>query len=720
MEPSLSWGLRMAIGSTAPVVWGIASGQAEAGEWIALTAYCICWVALKGTYAQRLRVLFGGIILGLLSTTLGSVTGHFFLLSVIAMTVVAFLAGLFKNLGERGSGLAICVFVLFLISNAHPVQGDALEERLLLTLIGGGWNAVLGLFAIFYTKEQQPYRRTIAGIWQATGGLAQAVARGWDGKGPRSTHREIYLGEKAVRDAIDASFAFHELASHQVKAQEHGAEYELAQVRKAASLVATHMSAIAEELEALRLQLVPEDLRLRISTLIRSIHRTADRTAIFVLTRRPEEQTLAASLLQAQLRQAGILSEYDFSGNEWLEPQIRRVVQLTERSAKLINRSLERLNVLPESSMIRSYSVIKTIYTLHPRHWWRSIRVLFSLDSHTARFAVRTAVAAGLGMAIYKYFNLTMERGYWLPLTVIIVLQPYFVATFKKALDRVIGTLTGGLVGGLLFLLPAGLHLKEILLFASAIALVHYSKTRYRISAFFITLNLTLLLSISRDLSPEIILWRAGFTLLGAVIAIIAGFSLLPAWDRTWLPRFSLRAFERNWCYFRQTFSGTAGLQSNWTRYKRQAEVSNGNAFDSFNRATQEPGGLRRSYAPYFALITHSVRITRELNNIHLEHEAAGNPQLSAEPDPETQALLKRIAESFIMAIKEIQPLSGKPIREELAFTIPEPAPSLNAAQKLYLARLDAELRQALQNIASLRHNPLNPAPDGIRPALAS
>jgi uncharacterized membrane protein YccC len=715
MEPSLSWGLRMGLCSTVPVVWGLATGHLEAAEWIALTADSICWVALKGTYAQRLRILSGGAVLAIMSALLGSVTGHFLWLSVLCMGGVAFMAGLFKNLGERGSGLALCLYVLFLIANAHPVHGKELEERLLFVVIGGLWNAAVSLFAVFYTPAQQPYRRSIAVIWQTTSGLVRAVAKGWDGRDTRSTYREIYLAEKAVRDAIDSSFAFYELASHQVKAQEHGAEYELAQVRKAASLVATHVSAVAEELEALRLQLVPEDLRLRLAALLRALQRTSERMATFVLTRRPEERTLAKSMLEAQERQVSILSEFDFGGNEWLEPQIRRVMQLCERSAKLINRSIERLSLLPELSMIRSYSVIKTIYILHPRHWWRSIRLLFNLDSHTARYAVRTALAAALAMGIYKYFDLAEERGYWLPLTVIIVLQPYFIATFRKALDRLIGTLAGGLAGGLLLLLPAGLHLKELMLFVSAIAMIHYFKVQYRISAFFITLNLVLLLSVSRVLKPEVILWRAGFTLAGAIIAVIAGFTLLPAWDRTWLPRFSLRAFERNWCYFRHTFSGVNGLQSNWTRFKRSAEVSNSNAFDSFNRATQEPGGLRRSYAPYYALITHSVRITRELNNIHLEHEAASSQQNQV-ADPETVTLLRRIAESFVDAIKEIQPLSGKPIREELEFQIPDPPPALNAAQKLYLARLEAELRQSLQNIRSLR----SPGSANPEPAFAS
>src|SRR5690349_4426890 len=101
MEPSLSWGLRMAVATVVPVVWGISTGHEEAAEWIAVTADCICWVALKGTYPQRLRVLLGGAVLALGFASLGSLTGTSTLLSIGCMVVVAFMAGLFKNLGER-------------------------------------------------------------------------------------------------------------------------------------------------------------------------------------------------------------------------------------------------------------------------------------------------------------------------------------------------------------------------------------------------------------------------------------------------------------------------------------------------------------------------------------------------------------------------------------------------------------------------------------------
>src|ERR1043165_1987243 len=179
MEPSLTWGLRLAIATTAPVVWGITANHPAAGEWIALTADCICWVALKGSYAQRLRIMASGIVLTFLFGLLGSITGESFWLSVGCMLFVGFLAGLFRNLGERGSGLSLCVYIMFLVANAYPVAGEGLEGRMKYILIGGCWNAALVVISIFFRPEQQPYRRSISVIWRAAGILMEQIGKGW-------------------------------------------------------------------------------------------------------------------------------------------------------------------------------------------------------------------------------------------------------------------------------------------------------------------------------------------------------------------------------------------------------------------------------------------------------------------------------------------------------------------------------------------------------------
>lgn len=709
MEPSLSWGLRMALASVVPVVWGIETGHPAIGEWVALSAECICWVALKGSYAQRLRILAMGIALSLLFSFLGSITGHSFVWSVACMLAVAFLASLFRNLGDRGSGLALSVYIMFLVANAYPVSGDALEARMLYTLLGGFWNAILAVASMLFVPEQQPYRRSISAIWRATASLSARIAKGWDGKAVRSSAREIYESEKGVRAALDASFIVHERAAHQLRArQEEGARFHLAHTRKSAALVAASLVAIAEELEHLRLGSVEEPLRLRLHSLVSSLGHAATRMAALLLTRRSEDELLMRDALQGIRKQLAVLADYG-AAHPAHERNVQRVMQLGGRCMRMMMRSIDLLSATSEQRVFRAYPVTKTIYVLHPRHLLSGIRNFFSIDSHTARYATRTALAAALATGIYKWWHI--DHGYWLSFTVIIVLQPYFIATLRKGVDRLIGTIGGGIVGGLLIHLPAGLHIKEVMLFCSAVAMIYFFRMQYRISAFFITLNLVVLFSVSQELDNMLILIRAGATLGGAIIAVAAGFLLLPNWDRKFLPGLLVQALQRNWAYFQLSFSDAESPQRiTWTRAKRQAELSNSNAYDSFTRALQEPGGLRRAFSGYYEFITHNVRITRELNNIHLEEEGKQGPQPAA--DGETVELVRSCAALFLDLLSQAGDLDDKTRMPLPSFKEPAQLPSLNAVQKHYLCRLQSELRFLMQNLLELL--PAEPEKRGV------
>lgn len=66
----------------------------------------------------------------------------------------------------------------------------------------------------------------------------------------------------------------------------------------------------------------------------------------------------------------------------------------------------------------------------------------------------------------------------------------------------------------------------------------------------------------------------------------------------------------------------------------------NGNAFDSFTRFMQEPTlSKKKGYTNYYYLLTHNLRITRELNNFNNESEFNDNKILIKEKEQFYQIL---------------------------------------------------------------------------------
>jgi uncharacterized membrane protein YccC len=56
-------------------------------------------------------------------------------------------------------------------------------------------------------------------------------------------------------------------------------------------------------------------------------------------------------------------------------------------------------------------------------------------------YALRTGMAAGIATGIWQYFRL--DRGWWIAVAAVVVIQPDRTATMAKSLNRVLGTVIG-------------------------------------------------------------------------------------------------------------------------------------------------------------------------------------------------------------------------------------------------------------------------------------
>jgi uncharacterized membrane protein YccC len=692
-EPLINWGVRMALAGTLPVVWGMATGRMDDAAWVTLTAEAVSWVELKGSFGWRVRTLLAGAVLALVFSVVGTITGFSLWLSALCMFGTAFLATLLKNMGDRASGLAICVYLLFIICNAFPTRDvHELESRLVYIGLGAAWPVVVGIVMSAFMPAQQPFRRQIAIIWRAISALVETVTRSAGEQANTQLAADVFAREVAVRSAIDNSYQFYGRMAHQVNRKDQ-VQYQLAQLRKIAGLASVNVIAMGEEIEHIAVSSLDEALRVKAATLLNALKEAVGHISVYIISLQPDEKMLAVSHINRMHKLIQLIREFPVAPDTRQTIAINRVLQLSDRTARLLENALLRVDQMGKDERVfRSYSFVKTLLLLNPRHFAGNLKVLFNIDTFTTRYAIRSAVAATAALALYKYLDI--ERGYWLPFSVMIVIQPYFGATLSKAIDRITGTLLGGLAGGLLLLLPAGLHAKEAVLFLTFIFMVYYVRKNYSVSAFFITLNVVLLFSIEQAYDTMLLIVRALCTVGGAVLAVAAGFALLPTWDKKLLPAHLAAAIKSNYEYFLSTFFSPARTV-NWTRSKRAAESMNSNAFDSFTRYMQEPGLDKRE--KYYDLITYNVRITRALNNIHLEQDEKklGGDALPA--SPEHQA---RVNECLACFNRVAERLVRYDYRVKADVLLPSPdlqTPfDLNEAQMISLEKLIIEL-QALE-----------------------
>ena len=160
-----------------------------------------------------------------------------------------------------------------------------------------------------------------------------------------------------------------------------------------------------------------------------------------------------------------------------------------------------------------------------------SLRANLTLTSEGFRHALRVAVTMAMAVAISHLFPL--GHGYWLPMTVMIVLKPDFAATLSRGLARSVGTLVGAVVVTLLVAVlrpaPAVLIALTVALYAVSIATLVANYVIYSVS---ISSLVVILLAFTGSPEPSLAADRAFYTILGAALALGA-YVVWPTWERT-------------------------------------------------------------------------------------------------------------------------------------------------------------------------------------------
>jgi uncharacterized membrane protein YccC len=126
---------------------------------------------------------------------------------------------------------------------------------------------------------------------------------------------------------------------------------------------------------------------------------------------------------------------------------------------------------------------------------------------------------------------LPLQRSYWVPLTVAVILKPDFGSVFARALQRAIGTVVGAVLGAaILAVVPFGPWL--LLPFGILAALMPYGKLRnFGLSATFLTPLVVLLIDLLRPTGWQLAADRAIDTVLASLVVLLVGYA---PWPVSW------------------------------------------------------------------------------------------------------------------------------------------------------------------------------------------
>jgi len=291
------------------------------------------------------------------------------------------------------------------------------------------------------------------------------------------------------------------------------------------------------------------------------------------------------------------------------------------------------------------------------------------------RHAIRVALVTAAGTALLVYLRL--PHGIWLPLTSLTILQPEYGSTVTRASHRTLGTIAGAVIAGTLLASVHGTVAYDLALGVLLFATFLVIRRNYGYGITFLTPIIILLIS-QGSLDPWVDLAeRVAYTLVGAILALVAAYLLWPQWERDQLRdrlQRALLALQRYLDGVLESLAGTAVSEQALASLRRQAELALANAEAGFQRMRAEPGDRAELLGVAFALLVYLRRLCRHTIALSLQHQ---EPRLPSAP-------LIRLRQVIATTLGDL----GKVVREG---RMPVPGPSLEPQLEELVSQLNPE-----------------------------
>ena len=611
LNPALTRALRGMTAFVAPLVVCQLVGAGPDAYFAAMGAQVVALTDVRGAYRFRLVILLVVTAIITAATLLGSLSGAYALTAVLGMGAIAVLSGLWRHLSwDYGPGLGISSALLFIVALAQAAGHEPVWHHTAFAFGGALWG--IGLQAMLWPfRPQHALRHAVAESWVSLSELFSAM-RPDATRSAQDQEKAVTQRELDLRGTLDRTY---EVLANAEGGRNARLVTHLQELHLTAAQLGTRTVALNASLEGLVSRADFPRLAASLDSLLLSLNNLTRSIAITTITHRPENFSVSdvrlrrcASLVRVV---SGRLASLGASETEIAMPReiLRQIGEHLSVIEKALKETVDRGGAgpgfplkLPDLSVISLRSLASW---MNPSH---------DLDPVLVRHTLRMTVLTMLGIALYKGFEI--PRGYWIAFTVIVVLQPDYGSTRKRAGQRILGTLAGSLLASAFLWVHMPLSLLDTLIGAAVFGFAYYQKQRYGVAVFFITLMLVLLMETGSTVHIDFTLDRLLCNLGGGALALVGALFFWPTWERQRFPVTMAAAIRANRAHLEKVtsllFAGSA-FEGKAIHIKRAAESANSSAAASLQRMLGDPASRQSNIETAAALVHSNTRITRAL-----------------------------------------------------------------------------------------------------------
>ncbi len=246
-----------------------------------------------------------------------------------------------------------------------------------------------------------------------------------------------------------------------------------------------------------------------------------------------------------------------------------------------------------------------------PEHYaFSTLKNNLGFSSTIFRHSLRLTITIALGFIVGLVFPL--QNVYWILLTIVVIMRPGYGLTKERSYQRIIGTVTGGIIA---FAFLSFVH-NSIIIGTLSIAcmMLGYTFTaiNYRIGATFVTIYVVFIYSMLNPDIIHVIQYRILDTAVGALLAFGANYFFWPSWEFINQPGFIKKSIEANRDYLNEIsalYNKKGSVPTSYRLARKNAFIEIGNLMSSYQRMTQEPKSKQKQLQQVYklAVLNHTL-----------------------------------------------------------------------------------------------------------------
>jgi len=598
-------GVRRAAGILIPIaILGGLFGWYASGLTATFGALCVAFIDQPGPHEHRAREMLGGTLLSTLTVTLTGFASANPLLLWCAVIGQCFAFSMLAVYGKKGGQIGFACLLLMTVTLHNTLTATEVWVHA-LTSLGGGLFYTLFSYSVSRVMQLREKEQALSVALFATADYIARRAEMYDlGLDLEDSYRKLIVCQADMTDKHQGArdMVLRGLATAQ--AQSNASRVMLWNLFVEMIAILDLLVATRTDYAFLRQKLQGSDALLFMRDALHKMASDLERIALAVAR---ENTATQRSSVKAELR--ALEFEIQQMQNEGLalrEPELYalciEILRRLRNSAKVIDRMIVTTRRGRDAPLLDAVKIDRSLTQFLSRQQYppRLITSNLRLDSPFCRYALRVTLAVGIALTLSTLIPTLARQGYWILLTVLIIMKPGFALTRQRNGWRLLGTLLGcGFAFGILYTTQHETWLFAAMVLSTIIG-GSMLQINYLVASAFNTNAVLLAFNFLDPGATTIIADRALDTFLGSTIAFACSY-VLPWWEAQFMPSLMRAAISANREYLRAALAQLQARETNATESeakradfnlrlaRKNVHVALANFAEAFHRMILEP-----------------------------------------------------------------------------------------------------------------------------------